>query len=393
VFDALAAAVEELEIPVDGHALRTVIALRDRLDARLQVAVGAFDRAALWDLDGDTSMPGWLRHQAGREHAAASRLTVQARKLADLLATRQAFLDGRLSGGQVEVILANVPLRHLERFAEHEGALLESLAALDIEALRAAMVDWKAKADALDPQPPNPEHDNEVYLSSTIDGRGELRGSLHADVTAVVDAALRVADPKDFELTPAERRADALETIMRHFLDHQRAHTGGRHRPHVNVAMTYEEFAKGVGGTYPDTGGAPSPAELGALTCDCAVHRLVVEGRSAILDYGRAKRVVPTDLWNALVARDHGCRFPGCCRPAAWTDAHHVIHWRDGGPTAIANLVLLCRRHHRRLHRAGYEAKLLPDASFEVTYPDGHTERTPAPGPLAEAFRRRFGGS
>jgi hypothetical protein len=59
----------------------------------------------------------------------------------------------------------------------------------------------------------------------------------------------------------------------------------------------------------------------------------------------------------------------------------------------VGNLVLLCRRHHRRLHAAGYEAKLLPDGVFEVTYPDGHTETTVAPGPIAQNFRRRVGGS
>ncbi|MFI5287277.1 MAG: HNH endonuclease signature motif containing protein [Candidatus Dormibacteria bacterium] len=37
--------------------------------------------------------------------------------------------------------------------------------------------------------------------------------------------------------------------------------------------------------------------------------------------------------------RDQGCRFPGCDRPPAWTDGHHIIHWSDGGPTELENLV------------------------------------------------------
>jgi hypothetical protein len=28
-----------------------------------------------------------------------------------------------------------------------------------------------------------------------------------------------------------------------------------------------------------------------------------------------------------------------------------VRHWADGGETALANLVLLCRPHHRAIHR------------------------------------------
>ena len=159
---------------------------------------------------------------------------------------------------------------------------------------------WLAMADALDPGPAPSELDNEVHLSTTIGGRGELHGSLDADLAAAVDAAFRVADPKDFELTPAQRRADALGTICGFYLDHQTDRCGGRHRPHVNVAMTYEQFVAGVGGTYLDTGGQVSPAEAAALRCDAAIHRLVVEGRSAILDYGRSVRTCPVDAFTAL---------------------------------------------------------------------------------------------
>jgi len=56
----------------------------------------------------------------------------------------------------------------------------------------------------------------------------------------------------------------------------------------------------------------------------------------------------------ALIARDKGCRFPGCDMPAAWTDGHHVKHWPDGGPTELSNLLLFCRRHHRLFHEGGW---------------------------------------
>jgi hypothetical protein len=35
--------------------------------------------------------------------------------------------------------------------------------------------------------------------------------------------------------------------------------------------------------------------------------------------------------------------FPGCERPLAWCEAHHLRHWLHGGPTDLANLALLCR--------------------------------------------------
>jgi 5-methylcytosine-specific restriction endonuclease McrA len=68
------------------------------------------------------------------------------------------------------------------------------------------------------------------------------------------------------------------------------------------------------------------------------------------LSVGHATRTIPAPIRTALVLRDQGCRFPGCDRPPAWTDGHHIIHWSDGGPTELANLVSLCRPHHRRVH-------------------------------------------
>jgi hypothetical protein len=60
MLEELGTAIETLDIPVDGDALAAVIALRDRLDARISDAVNAYDRAGLWELEGATSMTGWL---------------------------------------------------------------------------------------------------------------------------------------------------------------------------------------------------------------------------------------------------------------------------------------------------------------------------------------------
>jgi hypothetical protein len=75
---------------------------------------------------------------------------------------------------------------------------------------------------------------------------------------------------------------------------------------------------------------------------------------AAPLSVGRATRTIPASIRTALVMRDQGCRFPGCDRPPAWTDGHHIIHWADGGPTELDNLVSLCRSHHRQVHEEGW---------------------------------------
>lgn len=75
-----------------------------------------------------------------------------------------------------------------------------------------------------------------------------------------------------------------------------------------------------------------------------------MKGSSEPLDVGRKTPVISAALRRALAVRDRGCRFPGCDRPRSWCDAHHVVHWADGGATELANLVLLCRRHHTLTH-------------------------------------------
>ena len=86
------------------------------------------------------------------------------------------------------------------------------------------------------------------------------------------------------------------------------------------------------------------------MACDAKVIPAVLGGASEPLDVGRATRVIPPAIRRAVVLRDRTCRFPGCDRPQAWCDAHHVLHWSDGGPTSLQNLLLLCRAHHRSVH-------------------------------------------
>jgi hypothetical protein len=68
------------------------------------------------------------------------------------------------------------------------------------------------------------------------------------------------------------------------------------------------------------------------------------------LAVGRSQRTATPAQLKALTVRDGGCIHPGCSRTSAYCDAHHVVHWADGGLTDVSNLVLLCRHHHRTLH-------------------------------------------
>jgi Domain of unknown function (DUF222)/HNH endonuclease len=81
------------------------------------------------------------------------------------------------------------------------------------------------------------------------------------------------------------------------------------------------------------------------------------------LEVGRATRVVSPAQRTALGVRDGGCVFPGCDRPPAWCEAHHLRHWLHGGPTDLGNLVLLCWAHHRAVHEGGQHLHRLRPAA------------------------------
>ncbi|MFT4164799.1 MAG: HNH endonuclease signature motif containing protein [Microlunatus sp.] len=101
----------------------------------------------------------------------------------------------------------------------------------------------------------------------------------------------------------------------------------------------------GVGGIEPET--------ARKLSCDADLLGAIVDAHGEVLALGRTRRLVTRAQRQALIIRDHGmCQFTGC-HQTRHLQAHHIIHWFDGGPTDLANLILLCQRHHTVVHEGG----------------------------------------
>ncbi len=132
---------------------------------------------------------------------------------------------------------------------------------------------------------------------------------------------------------------------------------------------------------------------LAVLKCDAAYHRVLFSAASGVLDYGRATRDWPIDLYNAIALRDAGCRIGGCDAPQSWCDVHHVVPWENGGDTSVTNGAMACRRHHRLVHTPGYSVKLLPDGTVELTHPDGRVDISQPRGPVPQHLWRQPAGS
>jgi len=209
--------------------------------------------------------------------------------------------------------------------------------------------------------------------------RPEAGETLLTALGAVLDAGSR-SRREDDDRTPGQRRADALGEICRQWLDLAERPSVAGERPHVTVTVDADAIQGGSSGTSEmDHVGPVDSEKARRLACDASVMRVVMRGRSEPLDVGRRTPVVPPAMRRAVIVRDRQCRFPRCGRPHSWCDAHHVVHWADGGSTALSNLVLLCRRHHRMVHRSGGFWLELLDGIPVFRRPDGSLLEDRAP--------------
>ena len=211
-----------------------------------------------------------------------------------------------------------------------------------------------------------------LYFSKTFANRRVLSGEfgdLAAEtITTALDAYTDPPDTEDPRPT-SERTAAAFVRICEVAI----AHLGDERRPKAAVTMTvaWETITEGEPGPCDGVFTGPiHPDDMRKALCDCSVSRIVVGPKSEPLDVGRARMPVPPPMRRGLVACDRGCRFPGCIHPPGYCDAHHLVHWIDGGETSTENVALFCDRHHHVLHQGGWRA-VLDGTTIRVYRPDG----------------------
>jgi hypothetical protein len=180
---------------------------------------------------------------------------------------------------------------------------------------------------------------------------------LRSGACGVADCAHDGRDPREH----GTRMWDALVEAARLLSSTQVLPTSHGAPPRIGVTLGYDALRTGLGECRLDTGETLSAAAVRRLACDAEILSLVLGSQSQLLDVGRSSRLVTLGLWLALVARDRHCAFPGCSRPPVACDAHHIRHWADGGPTALANMALLCRAHHTMVHTTPWEVRLAHD--------------------------------
>jgi hypothetical protein len=236
-------------------------------------------------------------------------------------------------------------------------------------------------------------------LSITDDGLGGVRirgrGSVE-DGAKLRAALLPFTKPKPTEPKPdpagdgcessedtrdhGARMWDALVQLAEHALNSDIAPNSHGARPRVTVTIDADSLhddsdehchggSGGPGFGVTGDGLDISVAAVRRMACDCDLIRVLLDANGCPLDVGRTHRLVTPAIWTALVARDRHCAFPGCTRPPVMGHAHHIRHWINGGPTSLANLVLLCGHHHRTIHHTPWQVRLAADGKPEFLPP------------------------
>lgn len=144
--------------------------------------------------------------------------------------------------------------------------------------------------------------------------------------------------------------------------------------------------------------GYSGPAGAGTLRrmlCDADILPVVLGTEGEVLDTAKSHRLFSTHQRKALIARDGGCAIPGCSFPAAWSEAHHITPWKDGGQTTIDNGVLLCTHHHHAVHEGHWDITMergvpwfTPTTKLRPYLT--HAERKPARNTYWRDHPRRF---
>jgi len=110
---------------------------------------------------------------------------------------------------------------------------------------------------------------------------------------------------------------------------------------------------------------------------DTRIARVLLDERTGVVIETGINTYLPNPAMRRFIQqRDGHCRFPGCARNAKRCEPDHVVPFSRGGPTAIFNLVSLCKHHHRVKHEAGWALTMSRDGECIWTDPYGRQYAT-----------------
>ncbi|TMF08888.1 MAG: DUF222 domain-containing protein [Chloroflexi bacterium] len=278
-----------------GYQLITIRKVIDQLELNFSKLAADFVKTDFWEEQGSASPYDWVRFNCHMTSNAAGDRVAVGELASNLPESIQAMDDGKIGFAHLTV---------MARTANAVGQAFE-----ETKLLKLAHENSPGKfhykclhyRHSVSPKKYSDEqaalvHSNFLYMNRGDDGSFVLTGSLDPVGGAVVRNALeplaRYSGKDDHRLRP-QRMADALIGLAGH-----------KTKIQMQVTSSIE--------TLLDLTGAPG-------------------------------------------AETEHCQWPGCERTAPNCDGHHLVYVMHGGSDELENLILLCTRHHRMVHEAGWQ--------------------------------------
>ena len=248
-----------------------------------------------WVTGGFRSATPWLSSITGESPSASSVTLRLAERIQQMPEVKATFADGVLAESALRQLTDLWSFDIAGEFARDERMPLGwalQFASADLKMLLATWL-LHNNPDAAEKTAQEQFESRELHLSSLLDSMGRLDGLLDPEGFNLVREAIRHLSGRaiEDERTRAQRQADALVTLAKNYL--------------------------ATGGTLDTNSGriTITPEAVRRIACDASIHRLVTNGQSTVLDFGRRTQSVSP------------------CPRKRQTDPHSSAHRSDCGLT------------------------------------------------------------
>ena len=369
--DQLLGLLDGLVVGLDrlgGGRLEECLRLVGRCEARL-AAVKADKVAELAQWRGEAHAAAVLRGDLKQSRGAAKRDVAFAERLGDLPGTADALAEGAITPQHARAIADASAHTAIE-----EAELLDAAGTEPADTFARTVrdhVNEKSAGEDLERRRRRQRARREANIKQESDGMYTLYGTFDPLAGARIETALaataknlwRNEDPNN-RATPAQRYADALETLITH-------HSAGAGKAQSTTLVVVADYGL-VSDQLADArliDGTPiAPSELLKVALAADILPALFDTKGQPLWLGHKTRTATVAQRVALAIRDRGCVICGAAN--SYCQAHHVIHWEDGGPTDIDNLCLLCSDcHHKQIHELGADLTRQPDGTYHLEHP------------------------
>ena len=357
----------------------------ERLDERLGLvgrvesaaaALRAETVAAIAGRRGEAEATVAVRDRLRESRSKAKRDVRLAGRLEWLPDTAEALAAGAITARQAQMIAEAA-----EETSIDEKTLLAAAAEEAADRFGRTVrdhVNERTAGEGLEERRRRQRERREFSIRAQADGMFRLSGWLDPLAGARVQTALgaeyrrlfKAEDPKKRATTP-QLYADAFESLA------TRGGGGKAPRTSLVVVADYDFVANQLANPRLYDGTPLAADEFVRLALDADILPALFDTDGQPLWLGRAVRDASDAQRIALAVRDKGC--VGCGAPNSYCEPHHICNWKDGGPTDLDNLCLLCGHcHHKEIHsKRGAEITRGPRGKLTMQYPDRKPQHIP----------------